>query len=133
MVKAIGHVAYNVADMDKSIHFFCDILGFKHAFSIKDDKGEPWIEYIKIRDGQFVELFYAKKEIVSPAGASYNHLCLEVDFINEINDRLMANGVDVYAKPKQGADLNYQCWARDPDGNPIEFMQIHPDSPQMKS
>lgn len=43
------------------------------------------------------------------------------------------NGVPLDVEPQQGKDLNWQCWARDPDGNRIEFMAMHPDSPQMKA
>nr|WP_308737680.1 VOC family protein [Paenibacillus sp. AR247] len=58
MIRGIGHLAFDVADMNKSIDFYCGILGFKKAFSIEDDHGNPWIEYIKVREGQFIELFY---------------------------------------------------------------------------
>ena len=32
MIKGIGHVAFKVTDMEKSLHFYCDILGGKKAF-----------------------------------------------------------------------------------------------------
>jgi len=45
---------------------------------------------------------------------------------------LKDNGIEVFWDPVQGLDKNWQCWA-DPDGNPIEFMQIDPDSSQAKA
>lgn len=99
-------------------------------FEISDNEGKPWIRYIKICEGQFIELFYgAPKEM---DGYSYSHFCLEVDDIYEIADRIKSNGFTLDVEPKQGMDLNYQCWARDPDCNRIEFMQMDPDSPQMR-
>ncbi len=130
MIKGIGHTAYTVADMKASLHFYCDILGFYHAFSIPDDQGNPWIEYLKVNQNSFIELFYNREGENTPA--SYSHLCLEVDDIDEIARRLEENGVTLDAKPSQGKDKNWQCWAKDPDGNRIEFMQMHPDSPQMR-
>lgn len=135
MIKRIGHLALTVEDMDKSLHFYCHILGFQRAFDIKDDNGMPWIEYIKVCDGQFIELFYggeSKPESVKGA-IGFNHLCLEVHDIHEIASRLKSQGWPLDVEPKKGKDGNYQCWTKDPDGNRIEFMQLEPDSPQMNS
>ena len=57
MIKGIGHVAFYAADMDKSLNFYCNVLGFTDAFEISDNEGKPWIRYIKICEGQFIELF----------------------------------------------------------------------------
>lgn len=131
MIKGIGHSAFVVSDMEKSLNFYCNVLGFKEAFEIKDKDGKPWIRYIKIKDGQFIELFYGNPQ--EAKGQSYSHLCLEVDDINQIADQVRSFGIKLDVEPKQGSDLNYQCWTKDPDGNRIEFMQMHTDSPQSKS
>lgn len=79
MIKGIAHLAFDVADMEKSLHFYCDILGFTRAFDIPNDQGEPWIEYIKVCEGQFIELFYGGQNkpghVDRPVG--FSHLCLE--------------------------------------------------------
>ncbi len=131
LIKGIGHIAFIVSDMEKSLHFYCSVLGFKKAFEFNDDQGKPWIQYIRVREGQFIELFYGNPENIE--NQSYSHLCLEVDDINEIAERLSSYGVKIDIGPVQGKDLNYQCWARDPDGNRIEFMQMNPQSPQSNS
>lgn len=133
MIRGIGHTAYTVQDMEKSIFFYCDILGFKKAFSIPTPEGNPWIEYIKVTDHQFIELFYGgeqRTELTSHT-IGFNHLCLEVDDIQQIANHLTEHGVSLWIKPQQGLDHNWQCWALDPDGNRIEFMQLMPESPHM--
>ncbi|EHB63499.1 MULTISPECIES: VOC family protein [Paenibacillus] len=133
MIQGIAHLAFDVADMEKSLHFYCGILGFTRAFDIPDDQGRPWIEYIKVRDGQFIELFYGGRNkperVQQPIG--FSHLCLEVRDIHEIAEHLRKHGVPLDVEPVQGKDHNWQCWAKDPDGNRIEFMQLDPKSPQM--
>jgi len=131
MITGIGHTAYNVADMEKSLEYYCKVLGFTHAFSIQDNQNRPWIEYLKIGNGQFLELFYS--DSLPAKGCSYAHLCLEVDDIQEIADRLVAMGAPLDSPPMQGKDTNWQCWSHDPDGNRIEFMQLTPTSPQSKA
>ncbi|MGM7683453.1 VOC family protein [Cytobacillus sp. Hm23] len=135
MIKGIGHTAYTVKNMEKSLHFYCDILGFQKLFELKNSDDEPWIVYLKIREGQFIELFYGGKKTNEVDGSTigYAHLCLEVTDIHEIANHLKKNGLKLDVEPLQGLDLNYQCWVKDPDGNAIEFMQMNPDSPQMKN
>ena len=134
MIKGIGHLAFNVEDMEKSLQFYCDAVGFEKAFELSDSNGEPWIVYVQINEGQFVELFYGenKRVQIDKNTSGYNHLCLEVIDIYEIANYLKSKGITLDVEPKQGKDLNYQCWAKDPDGNRIEFMQMNPQSPQLK-
>ncbi|MFC0472998.1 VOC family protein [Halalkalibacter kiskunsagensis] len=133
MIKGLGHIALTVQDMEKSLHFYCTVLGFERAFDIRDDEDKPWIEYIKVAPGQFIELFYgglnSPQKVEHPIG--FNHLCLEVHNIHEIANHLNAQGLTLDIEPKRGKDHNYQCWIRDPDGNRIEFMQLEPSSPHL--
>ena len=149
-INGIGHIALNVRDMEKSIKFYCDVLGLKHAFTLRDANDKPWIEYLKVADNNFIELFYAKPiaqaaslSANSPDNqgegsdnskfTSFHHICLTVGDIHAAEKALDNAGWTVDTRPKQGADLNWQMWASDPDGNKLELMQISPDSLQAKS
>ncbi|MDB5053226.1 MAG: Glyoxalase/bleomycin resistance protein/dioxygenase [Bacilli bacterium] len=135
MIKGIGHLALTVEDMEKSLQFYCNVLGFEKAFEIHDDENKPWIVYIKVCPGQFIELFYGGLHKAGnndkPNQIGFNHLCLEVYDIHEIANHLKSKGLTLDVEPIRGKDNNYQCWAKDPDGNRIEFMQLSPDSPHM--
>jgi catechol 2,3-dioxygenase-like lactoylglutathione lyase family enzyme len=135
LIQRIGHTAFVTSDMEKSLHFYCDVLGLTKAFEIHDEAGNPWIVYIQVTEFQFVELFYGGKAPTTDNTwqTGYNHMCFEVDDIEATASHLRASGITLDVEPKQGLDLNYQCWVRDPDGNRIEFMQLHPDSPHVKS
>ena len=135
MVKGIGHVALKVKDMEKSISFYEETLGFKKAFEIEEpETGEPWIVYVYGGGGQFVELFYGgKKEIpFDEENIGFFHLCVSVDDIQDAWKRVVETGAPQDDPPKQGLDYNWQCWTRDPDGNKIELMQLDERSPQMQ-
>lgn len=128
MIQGIGHVAYNTSDMEQALAFYCDILGFEKAFTLKKEDETPWIEYLKLPGGQFLELFYSRPN--TNASGSYSHLCLAVEDIWQIAEHMRKNGVHLDVEPNQGKDTNWQCWVKDPDGNRIEFMQMMPTSPQ---
>ena len=133
LVLGIAHAAYHTAQMDKMLDFYCNKLEFKHAFSLKNDKGEPWIEYIKIADDSFAEFFYATPERVQNGNNRYHHICIRVSDIYAVAEFLKSKGVEITSGPSVGKDKNSQCWCADPDGNPIEFMCVSPDSPQAQA
>ncbi|MBO4652266.1 MAG: VOC family protein [Lachnospiraceae bacterium] len=135
MIQGIGHVAFRVRDMERSIRFYEDTLGFRRAFDIpRPENGEPWIVYLYGAGSQFLELFYGGTREI-PGGdetIGFFHMCIAVDDIQDIWRKITETGAPQDDAPKQGADFNWQCWTHDPDGNKIELMQLDPNSPQMQ-
>jgi len=131
IILGIAHTAYSTAQMDKMLDFYCNKLGFKHAFTLKDENGNDWIQYIKLADNTFIELFYATPEQIKNGDNRYNHLCIRVSDIYAIADYLKSHDIPLlWPGPSIGKDKNGQCWVADPDGNRIEFMYISSESPQ---
>ena len=98
MITGIAHTAVTVKDMDESIRFYTQVLGFKKAFSIPHYvTGEPWIEYLKVSSGQFIELFYggAEEHPWTDALVGFNHLCFQVDDINTSVQKIRDAGYPV--------------------------------------
>ena len=129
----IGHLAYLTADMEATLAFYVGALGFTHAFSLADDNGQPWIEYTMSPDGRFVEFFYATAEEAHADTGSFRHLCLEVDDCAAAVAELEKKGIKIDHPVSQGKDTNFQAWITDPDGRPIELMQVNPTSGQFKA
>jgi lactoylglutathione lyase len=134
-ITSIAHIAITVKDMEKSLDFYTRALGFKKAFEIPDPKtGGPWINYLHIGGGQFIELFYdgRKDNPWSEELRGFNHICLRVDDIHAVAEELKKAGVEITDGPKRGVDHNWQAWIMDPDGVRVELMQIDPNSPHSK-
>ncbi|MDR1000596.1 MAG: VOC family protein [Clostridiales bacterium] len=134
-LTGIGHVAFTVSDMDASLNFYRDILGFKLICSLDNESGEPWLNYLRVSDGSYIELFYGGqyKAKCERDDAGFMHLCLECDDVPATVADIRGKGAPIDNEPKQGKDLNTQAWTHDPDGNKVELMSIHPDSPQAKA
>ena len=131
----LAHLAVTVKDMDESLRFYTEALGFKRAFDIpRPETGEPWIVYLVVSPGQFLELFYGGEEENPWRGEQigFNHICLEVDDINEAVEKVRSAGYPIDAEPRQANDHNWQAWIHDPNGIRIELMKIMPESPQAK-
>jgi lactoylglutathione lyase len=104
-------------------------------FVEQERQPSPWIVYIQIAPGAFLELFPDSQAAPGtiPARdtqASYKHVCLLVDDMSATLSELASRGLEITQAPTVGLDHNLQYWMNDPDGNPIELMQIMADSPQ---
>jgi lactoylglutathione lyase len=139
----IGHVGYVVSDVSKSLDFYCDKLGLKQIRTVERD-GKPWITHVAALessngkegfDGQEIELFWNGSRTRPNTWESYGgtHLCLACDDVPNMVEDLRRRGVAIDIETKVGGDKNTQAWVHDPDGNRIELMQIHPDSPQARA
>lgn len=130
MITAIGHVAFIISDLDRSLDFYCNKLGFRRAFQLdREGTPSPWIVYLQIAPGHFIELFPGGHGENEPRPLGYNHFCLLVDDMATTLKELEARRLPITGEPVRGLDNNWQYWLKDPDGNAIELMQIVSDSP----
>lgn len=130
-VGSIGHIAIRVKDVERTLDFYVNKLGFTEMLRLDRD-GRLWLLYLRITDDQYLEVFPdGEGERAADRGAvGYNHMCLTVPDIDTTLAELAAAGVEL-ARPKlRGADNNWQAWIEDPDGHRIELMQMMPDSLQ---
>lgn len=125
MIRGLAHVCFNVADLDRSIDFYCNKLGFKHGFDFVKE-GRRHGVYLHVSGRTFIELFQGIPD--KPVGKpSYKHLCLEVTDMPGTVATLRQRGLEV-SEPKVGMDQSWQAWLADPDGNRIEMHEYTPKS-----
>jgi lactoylglutathione lyase len=134
-LAGIGHVALKVADMGRSLAFYCGKLGFSELMRLDRQDGSLWLVYLRITDTQFLELFPGGEGERAPGSnaTAVNHFCLESRNLEATAAALRLAGIPLTVEPKVGADGNRQCWIEDPDGNRIEFMEMMPGSMQMEA
>lgn len=131
MIIGIGHVAFRISDLERSLDFYCNKLGFREAFRLeREGMPSPWIVYIQIAPTYFVELFPGGHGTNELGSVGYNHFCLLVDDMAATLEALAARGLPIDGESVRGQDTNLQYWLTDPDGNRIELMQIAATSPQ---
>ena len=134
-ITGIGHVALKVYDLEKSLEFYRDKLGFPEMMRMDHPNGGIWLVYLRITDDQFIEIFPGAENPRSPGwnGNAITHVCLTVDDLDAVVDRVEKAGIKLLLEKKIAGDGNRQAWIEDPDGNRIEFMQLNPDSMQMQA
>jgi len=134
--QGLGHLAFKVNDIDASIDFYRR-LGFPEMLRLLNDKGEPWIVYLRITDDQYLELFPGGDgaPVPAPERTGLMHLCLTVEDIDRTEAELKAAGVELMhpRSEKRGLDGNRGMWIRDPDGHQIEIMEMAPNCIQLEA
>lgn len=135
MYKGLGHYAIRTSNIDQSLHFYQNILGFEEAFRMNDENGDPWIIYLSIVPGQFIELFMngTKPADRGDDVIGVTHICLEVDDVEKSCETLRAKGAPIDREIAFGRSRAKQFWTHDPDGNPIEIMELPPESQQAQA
>jgi len=135
------HVAVTVLDMERSLRFYRDLLGFK----IDKDRIEEGdyidnfsgVKGIKVRTVKLfncnIELlqYYSHPEedvisrsrLITAIGGS--HYALTVDNLDEIYEKLSREGIVFISKPQYSPDGYAKLtFCRDPDGVLIELVEV---------
>ena len=122
------HTMLRVGDLDKSIAFYCDILGMK-LLRRKDYPGGEFtlafVGYGEEKDNTVIELTYNWGVSEYDLGKGYGHIALGVDDIYGTCDRIKQQGGKVSREPgpmKHGSTVI--AFVEDPDGYKIELIQL---------
>jgi lactoylglutathione lyase len=136
-VLQLAHVALKVKNLDASLDFYVNKLGFQEMMRLPKPDGSPgvWLVYLRITDDQYLELFPDGVGDKAPGreATGMNHLCIGVADIDSIIAELKTANIPLTVQRKMAADLNWQCWIDDPDGNRIEIMQLMPNCLQLEA
>lgn len=146
--QRLGHVGLTVRDLDASLTFWRDhvclpelgrgIVEWEHLDRIVGLEGTEieWAE-LQLPGGSLLELFAYRQ----PAGAplppgginrpGMTHICLEVDQIEQVVERLLAGGYQMRSKElvtiPRGAYKDFKCiYFLDPDGVTLELSERPP-------
>ncbi|MXU66651.1 VOC family protein [Oceanomicrobium pacificus] len=134
-ITGIGHVALKVADLDRTLAFYRDRLGFPEMLRLHKDDGSVWLVYLRITDTQYLEIFPGAEGDTGPGpdANAVHHICWTVEDLDATCRWLEEQGVVLTIPPQLGLDGNRQAWLADPDGHRIELMEMAADSLQARA
>ena len=117
------HTMVRVSDVDRSLDFYCNQLGFREVRRMENPQGRYTLIYLAApgnedEDAQ-LELTYNWDPEPYGEGRNFGHLAYEVDDIYATCDRLMKHGVIINRPPRDG----HMAFIRSPDNISIELLQ----------
>ena len=122
-LKQIHHIAIINSDLNKSKHFYIDILGLELIREVYRKERDDYKLDLKIGDSE-IELFIIKDR---PARPSYpesyglRHLAFKVDDIEGVVKELEAKGVKCEAIRLDEITNKRMTFFFDPDNQPLEL------------
>lgn len=144
-VRSLAHAGVTVRDMDRSLEFYCGMLGLEVESDVVIE--HPYLRDITAVAGTGIRVVFlrvadtdARVEVLEyqgverhpgsarPCDPGTGHFSLFVDDVAAIHQRLLANGystrspmpVEAAVGPRAGTKIIYSI---DPDGYHIELMQ----------
>ena len=122
------HTMVRVANVEKSLDFYCNQLGLVEARRTESEKGRftliflaaPGdVESARETRAPLVELSYNWDPEAYAGGRNFGHLAYQVDDIYAVCERMMKAGVTINRPPREGK----MAFIRSPDGISIELLQ----------
>jgi lactoylglutathione lyase len=115
------HTMVRVTDVEKSLHFYRDLLGLKEIRRVDNEKGRYTLVFLAAPgdENAQVELTYNWDPEVYAGGRNFGHLAYRVTDIYALCDRLMKGGVTINRPPRDG----HMAFVRSPDNISIELLQ----------
>lgn len=122
------HTMVRVSDLDKSLHFYCDILGLREIKRSDYPNGQFTLIYLAApvdeihaiqESAPLLELTYNWHPESYSSGRNFGHLAFEVANIYETCERLEQSGVVINRPPRDG----YMAFIKSPDNISIELLQ----------
>ncbi len=142
MIREFRHTGLVVADMERALKFWCNVLGFE--LLKKMDESGPFIDAmmglegvqvttakLAAPDGRMLELlkFHSHPDseqwIGMPYSTGFTHIALTVDDLDALMPLLEREGVTFPAAPLCSPDGYAKVtYARSPDGILLELVQV---------
>ena len=124
-----GHVAFKVADAERSERWYADAFGAKKIYHVEAQGERPELMFLEFANGQCIELFPGGKNMLAspPDPIGYIHFCLVLDNLEQAVEHLAKMNIKLDRK-FIGRAKQRIAFVSDPDGNSIELMEIPPES-----
>jgi predicted enzyme related to lactoylglutathione lyase len=140
MAASVSHMGLCVSDLDRSLRFYCDGLGFEaqikydigneFAATMEIDADVKLISQMIARDGLMIELLH----FISPGVTGdpnnirnmrgFTHLSFNVDDVNETIATLVECGGSLIESTRTVNEMGEIVFVADPDGTRIELMKL---------
>ena len=145
MLKSFFHTGFVVKDIEESVRFYSEVLGMRIAG--RTERQGEFVEqvlafpgahikggFVDMGEGHQLELIQYLSPRSGPGGINRNdlgasHLAFYVEDIDRFYEETSQKGLTYNNPPatmydENGAVARKACYATDPDGNWLEFVEI---------
>jgi predicted enzyme related to lactoylglutathione lyase len=128
-VVMMNHVGINVPNIPEAINYYTQKMGYKEAFRVTDDKGQPTLVYLQISKTTFLELGQANAQ----RAPGFTHYGLNVEKAADAVKMFRDRGVMVTDTNVSAGTKSILANITDPYMGRIELVEITPESLHRKA
>ncbi len=130
MLLGFEHVNLTCSNLDKTLRFYCDLVGYRLVVRRTTENGGE-IAFIE-QNGSQLEIVrpagdvHAPVNAIPPSEVGIKHFALAVDDVDAMYERLRAAGVEFVVPPRDAKNsdiVRKVCHSKDPDGIVVEFCE----------
>ncbi|SRR5579884_577377 len=124
-VKKLGHVVYTVSDIERSVKFWTEIMGFKVS-----DRNERGMVFLRCQTDHHTIGLAPKDPDAKlpnqndPKVLATQHFAMEVNSVDDLfraREFVKSKGLEIVAEGRRGPGSNVEIHFLDPDGYDIEL------------
>ena len=123
MVKKLLHTRYRVSDLEKTIHFYKDVLGLEETNRSKSPRGSELVFFKAPGSDEEIEICKFNDSGPVNVGSDITHLAFEVDDIEAFAKHAAAKGYPLSDGPTKTGDGSIIAFVDAPEGYEIELIQ----------
>ena len=122
---AYDHGAFRVTNLERSIEFYTQKLGFEHLFTDVNEEHEEKYAFLSYQ-GARLELIETLGETYVPARPVppyCPHLCFQTDNVERVIEVLRQNDIEILDGPNEIPGSEQWMYFMDPDMNVLEYIR----------
>jgi lactoylglutathione lyase len=123
MVKKLLHTRYRVSDLDKTVHFYKEVLGLKETRRSKSPRGSELVFFKAPGSDEEIEICKFDGSGPVNVGSDITHLAFEVDNIEEFAKQAAAKGYPLSDGPTDAGGGSVIAFVDAPEGYEVELIQ----------
>jgi len=127
-VVMMNHVGISVPNIDEAVTYYTQKMGYREAFRVNDEKGQPRLVYMQISKNTFLEL----NPVTSQRPAGFSHYGLHVEKAAQAVAWFRSKGLTVTDTSKSDTKA-VLANITDPYMGRIELTELPPDSMHYKA
>jgi catechol 2,3-dioxygenase len=122
-ITKLGHIVLNCSDMDRSVRFYTQVLGFEISDIYPDEMVPGGMVFMRFNEDHHGVALVGSMTAASP-NIELNHLAFEVATLDEVvraRNHLRKHGVPIDFEGRRRAGVQIAVEFRDPDGHRLEI------------
>jgi lactoylglutathione lyase len=123
MVKKLLHTRYRVADLEKTVGFYKDVLGLKEIRRQTSGRGSQLVFLKAPQSDEEIELCKFDKSGPVMVGPDLTHLAFEVDDLDKFAREAAAKGYPLSDGPHRTPGGSVIAFIDAPEGYEVELIQ----------